>query len=65
MHIDSEEQLREIYGSPKGRAKDKQLPCLYSGDSIPNSTSRLSSRFLNAKLSTRLLFHMLHKSFRS
>ncbi len=28
MHITSEEQLREIYGDPKGRAKDKQLSCL-------------------------------------
>lgn len=28
MYIQSEEQLREIYGYPKGRAKDKQLPAL-------------------------------------
>lgn len=28
MYIESEEQLREIYGHPKGRAKDKQLPSL-------------------------------------
>jgi PPOX class probable FMN-dependent enzyme len=28
MHIESEEQLREIYGYPKGRAKDKQLSAL-------------------------------------
>ncbi len=28
MHITSEEQLRELYGHPKRRAKDKQLPCL-------------------------------------
>jgi len=28
MHIESEKQLREIYGHPKGRAKDKQLSAL-------------------------------------
>lgn len=28
MYIESEEQLRELYGHAKGRAKDKQLPCL-------------------------------------
>ncbi|QUX92304.1 phosphohydrolase [Marinomonas sp. A3A] len=28
MYLDSEEQLREFYGYPKGRAKDKQLPSL-------------------------------------
>lgn len=28
MYIESEEKLREIYGYPKGRAKDKQLPSL-------------------------------------
>lgn len=28
MYLESEEQLREIYGYPKGRAKDKQLPSL-------------------------------------
>jgi PPOX class probable FMN-dependent enzyme len=28
MYIESEEQLREIYGYPKGRAIDKQLPSL-------------------------------------
>uniref|UniRef100_A6VYY0 Pyridoxamine 5'-phosphate oxidase-related FMN-binding n=1 Tax=Marinomonas sp. (strain MWYL1) TaxID=400668 RepID=A6VYY0_MARMS len=28
MYLDSEEQLRELYGYPKGRAKDKQLPSL-------------------------------------
>ena len=28
MHIESEEQLREIYGYPKGRAKNKQLSSL-------------------------------------
>lgn len=28
MHIESEDQLREIYGHAKGRAKDKQLPSL-------------------------------------
>lgn len=28
MHIESEEQLRKIYGYPKGRAKDKQLSAL-------------------------------------
>jgi len=28
MRIESEEQLREIYGYPKGRAKDKQLSSL-------------------------------------
>jgi PPOX class probable FMN-dependent enzyme len=28
MHIESEEQIREIYGFPKGRAKDKQLSAL-------------------------------------
>ncbi len=28
MHITSEEQLRELYGYPKGRAKNKQLPSL-------------------------------------
>ncbi|MFT5069451.1 MSMEG_1061 family FMN-dependent PPOX-type flavoprotein [Candidatus Njordibacter sp. Uisw_039] len=28
MYIESEKQLREIYGIPKGRAKDKQLPSL-------------------------------------
>ncbi|PYF83048.1 hypothetical protein DFP75_102138 [Marinomonas alcarazii] len=28
MYLDSEEQLREVYGYPKGRAKDKQLPSL-------------------------------------
>lgn len=28
MYIDSEEKLRELYGFPKGRAKDKQLPKL-------------------------------------
>lgn len=28
MYLDSEEQLREIYGYPKGRAKDKQLTSL-------------------------------------
>lgn len=28
MYIQSEEELREIYGYAKGRAKDKQLPCL-------------------------------------
>lgn len=28
MCLESEEQLREIYGYPKGRAKDKQLSCL-------------------------------------
>ncbi|WP_070970972.1 pyridoxamine 5'-phosphate oxidase family protein [Vibrio sonorensis] len=28
MYVESEEKLREIYGYAKGRAKDKQLPCL-------------------------------------
>ena len=28
VHIESEEQLRQIYGYPKGRAKDKQLSAL-------------------------------------
>ncbi|MEM7195129.1 MAG: pyridoxamine 5'-phosphate oxidase family protein [Pseudomonadota bacterium] len=28
MYIESEEQLRELYGFPKGRAKDKQLAAL-------------------------------------
>ena len=28
MYLESEEQLREIYGYAKGRAKDKQLPSL-------------------------------------
>ena len=28
MYVESEEKLREIYGYPTGRAKDKQLPCL-------------------------------------
>jgi uncharacterized protein len=28
MYLESEEQLRELYGYPKGRAKDKQLPSL-------------------------------------
>ncbi|OZG69906.1 phosphohydrolase [Hahella sp. CCB-MM4] len=28
MYIDSEEKLRELYGFPKGRAKDKQIPKL-------------------------------------
>ncbi len=28
MYVESKEKLREIYGYPKGRAKDKQLPCL-------------------------------------
>lgn len=28
MYVDSEEKLREIYGYPKGRAKDKQLSSL-------------------------------------
>jgi PPOX class probable FMN-dependent enzyme len=28
MYIESEQQLREIYGHPKGRAKDKQLSAL-------------------------------------
>lgn len=28
MYIKSEEQLRELYGHPKGRAKDKQLSAL-------------------------------------
>lgn len=28
MYLESEEQLRELHGYPKGRAKDKQLPSL-------------------------------------
>lgn len=28
MYIESEKQLRSIYGHPKGRTVDKQLPCL-------------------------------------
>jgi uncharacterized protein len=28
MYLESEDQLRELYGYPKGRAKDKQLPSL-------------------------------------
>ncbi len=28
MYIESQEQLRKIYGYPKGRAKDKQLATL-------------------------------------
>ncbi len=28
MYIENEEKLRELYGYPKGRAKDKQLSCL-------------------------------------